>query len=423
MIQKILKDDFVKHNIILFSGSMIVAVLNYAYHPILSRMMSVGDFGEVQALIAIFLQSGVLLGIFGTIVVNLTANSNSDSENLSLINQLYKIAMITSLVLTVGIIIGTPFLKKFLQFHSVWAFWVLALSLPLSVSLTFRRFFLQGKKEFLKNSLVSIFYAGGRLVIAVFLVWLGWATVGAIGAITLTTFFSLFYAYKITHKELKLSLREKVVFNKKLKEEFRYGILIFLVTAFVTFLYTADMIFVKHYFSPEIAGFYGGVATIARIVYFITGSVVGVLIASVKIKDSWQENKRVLLKGLIIISLIGASVTGIFILFPELVIKLMIGQRYVSYAYLLPRMAILLFLVSLSNLLLMFFLALRKYFIIKIVIIGALFITLTTVLHHATLISIVDNFLVGSVGVIGWLGYKVRKVNPTSLKLRGTRSP
>ncbi len=410
MIQKILKDDFVKHNIILFSGSMVVAVLNYLYHPILSRMMSVDDFGEVQALIAIFLQSGVLLGIFGTIVVNLTANSNSDSENLSLINQLYKIAMITSLVLTAGIIIGTPFLKKFLQFHSVWAFWVLALSLPLSVSLTFRRFFLQGKKDFLKSSSLNIFYAGGRLVIAVFLVWLGWATVGAIGAITLTTFFSLFYAYKITHKELKLSLKEKIIFDKKLKEEFRYGFLIFLVTAFVTFLYTADMIFVKHYFSPEIAGFYGGVATIARVVYFITGSVVGVLIASVKIKDSWQQNRRVLLKGLIIISLIGVSVAGVFILFPEFIIKTMIGQRYIEYAYLLPRMTVLLFLVSLSNLLLMFFLALRKYFIIKIVIIGVLFIVLTTILYHASLISIVDNFLVGVVGVIGWLGYKVRKV-------------
>lgn len=413
MLKKILKDEFVKNNIILFVGSMIVAVLNYAYHPILSRMMSVDDFGEVQALIAIFLQSSVFLGIFGNITVNLTANSNNFSENFSLINQLYKIAMAISLILTVAIILGTPFLKQFLHFHSVWAFWVLALSLPLSVPLTFRRFFLQGKKDFFNNSLVNIFYAGGRLFLAIFLVWLGWSTVGAIGAITLTTFFSLFYAYRITHKDLKLSLKEKIIFNKKLKEEFRYGILIFLVTAFVTFLYTADMLFVKHYFSPEIAGFYGGVATIARVVYFITGSVVGVLIASVKINDHFSRNKKILFKGLFIISLIGLSVTTLFGLFPNLIIKLMIGRRYLAYSYLLPRLSVLLFFVSLTNLILMFFLALRRYFIAKIILFGTLFITLTTVINHATLSGIINNFLLGTLMILAWLSWKIFKVeNP-----------
>ena len=200
MIRKIVKDDFVKNNIILFAGSMVVAVLNYAYHPILSRMMSVENFGEVQAMIALFLQSGVVLGIFGNIVINLTANSDDKEEKISLINQLFKIALIAGWILTILIIIFTPFLKHFLKFQSIWAFWALAISLPLSVSLTFRRFFLQGKKEFIKVSWVSILYAGGRLVIAIFLVWLGFKTLGAIGAITLSTLFTLLYAYKLTHQ-------------------------------------------------------------------------------------------------------------------------------------------------------------------------------------------------------------------------------
>ncbi len=412
MLRKIIQDDFVKNNIILFAGSMVVAVLNYVYHPILSRMMSVEDFGEVQTLISLFLQTGVVLGIFGNIVVNLTANSDRDADKLQIINQLYKIALLSSLVLTAGIIIFTPFLKGFLQFHSIFAFWALAISLPLSVSLTFRRFFLQGKKDFKKVSAIGIFYSVGRLILAVFLVWLGWATLGAIGAITLTTLFSLFYAYRVTRRELKLSLRQPIIFNKALREEFKYGGLILATTGFITFLYTADMVFVKHYFSPELAGFYGGVATIARVVFFVTGSVTAVLIASVKIKESFRNNFRVLLKGLIIISLIGLGATGVFVLFPELVIKLMIGQRYLPYAYLLPKMAIVLFLVSLTNLLMMFFLALRKYFVVWISVAGTLIISLTSVLNHGSLIQIVNNFLTGVILTILLLAgafYKISK--------------
>ncbi len=411
MIKRILQDKFIKDNAILFVGSMVVAVLNYLYHPILSRMMTVDDFGEVQALIAIFLQISVILGIFGNIVVNLTANNNNKSKNLAIINQLYKIALIGSFIITSGIIILTPFLKHFLNFHSIFSFWVLAISLPLSISLTFRKFFLQGKKEFTKVSAISIFYAGGRLVIAIFLVWLGWATFGAISAITLATLFSLFYTYKITRKKLKLSLKQPVVFNKALKEEFKYGGLILATTGFITFLYTADMVFVKHYFPPDLAGFYGGITTIARIVFFITGSVVAVLIASVKIKESFRKNAKILLKGLIIITLIGATATGVFVLFPALVIKLMIGSRYVEYAYLLPKMAMLLFLVSLTNLLMMFFLALRKYFVIWISIFGVTIITMMSILNHTALMNIVNNFLIGASITIALLVYQFIKFN------------
>jgi O-antigen/teichoic acid export membrane protein len=228
----------------------------------------------------------------------------------------------------------------------------------------------------------------------------------------LTTLFSLFYAYRVTRRELKLSLRQPIIFNKALREEFKYGGLILATTGFITFLYTADMVFVKHYFSPELAGFYGGVATIARVVFFVTGSVTAVLIASVKIKESFRNNFRVLLKGLIIISLIGLGATGVFVLFPELVIKLMIGQRYLPYAYLLPKMAIVLFLVSLTNLLMMFFLALRKYFVVWISVAGTLIISLTSVLNHGSLIQIVNNFLTGVILTILLLAgafYKISK--------------
>ena len=70
MIKKLIKDDFLKNNAIFFIGSMAVAVLNYLYHPILGRMMSVEDFGEVQSLISLFIQLSIFMGVFNIITVN-----------------------------------------------------------------------------------------------------------------------------------------------------------------------------------------------------------------------------------------------------------------------------------------------------------------------------------------------------------------
>jgi len=80
MINKILQDKFLRHNFIFFCGSMIVAISNYLYHPILSRMMDIESFGEVQALIFLFLLFSMVIGVFRTIVVNIVANAQEIQE-------------------------------------------------------------------------------------------------------------------------------------------------------------------------------------------------------------------------------------------------------------------------------------------------------------------------------------------------------
>jgi hypothetical protein len=63
----------------------------------------------------------------------------------------------------------------------------------------------------------------------------------------------------------------------------------------------------------------------------------------------------------------------------------------------------------------MFFLALRKYFVIWVSLLGASVIFLTSVLNHATLMQIVNNFLIGTgvtillLGVVFYMNYKTDK--------------
>jgi hypothetical protein len=80
MLNKLFQDKFFRHNFIFFCGSILVAFFNYLYHPILSRMMDIGSFGEVQALISLFLLLSMVIGVFRTIVINIVANAQEIKE-------------------------------------------------------------------------------------------------------------------------------------------------------------------------------------------------------------------------------------------------------------------------------------------------------------------------------------------------------
>jgi len=407
MLKKIINDDFLKNNIIFFIGSMAVAVLNYLYHPILGRMMSVEDFGEVQSLISLFMQLGVFIGVFNVITVNITANYEDNEERDAVISALRKISLYITGALFLAIVAMSAALRDFFQFSSFYPFVSLAFLLLTGVSFTFRKAFLQGISDFKAVSWAGIIFAGGKLVFAVALVYLGWRSLGAISGLLIAQLLALLYVYIKTKKNLDLDFFIKNKIAAVVKAEYKYALLIFLSTAAITFLYTADVLMVKHWFSPEEAGLYSGIATIARIIFFATGSVSGVLLSAVKSKNAPGENRKILKKGLILISLIAGGGLLLFVLFSNFIINILIGSRYAVLAPLLGELSLLLTLVSLINLLFYYFLALRRTIIITASLAGPSIIFLLSFFRHESLIQIIHNYLIGSAVVLVVLFYGI----------------
>jgi len=409
MIKRVLKDDFLKNNIVFFVGSMAVAVLNYLYHPILGRMMSVGDFGEAQSLISLFMQLSIFAGVFNIITINITANYEEGEERDNIISALRKIAFCITGALFFIIVGASTLLEDFFNFSSFYPFISLAFLLLLGVSFTFRRAFLQGISNFKAVSWAGIIFSACRLGFAVLLVYLGLRSLGAISGLLIAQAVALSYVYFKTKKILNLSVFAKDSISEVIKKEYRYAALIFLSTSAITFLYTADVLMVKHWFSPEEAGLYSGIATIARIIFFATGSVSGVLLSAVKIKNAPGENRLILKKGLILISLIAGGGLLIFSVFSEMIINIMIGSRYVVLAPLLTELSLLLAMVSLTNLLFFYFLALRRSIIFSASIAGPSAILVLSFFRHGSLEEIVHNFLLGSGIVLLVLFYGIFK--------------
>lgn len=407
----LLNSSFLRKNALLFGASVVVGALNYLYSPVLGRMLDPASFGEVQTLVSLFLQVSIFLIVLGVVVTNITKNYADETKRDHTIFELQKFALIIACVIFAIIVAFSPILSRALHFGSVWPFIIFGLAIVASVPLFFKIAVLRGKQKFVQFALAQILSAGGKLVASVIFVFLGLGTVGALFGIVVAQIGAWFYAKSKTAKIDRTIFTIRQVFTKpKLKEirpELRYSFFVFLGSFGIMSLCSVDVIIVKYFFSAEIAGLYAGVATVARGVFFLTASISQVMLGVVQIGS--QKNSRLLFKSFILLFAISLPVCLILILFPSQITSLLMGPSYQELSFLLPKLVVANFTISILNLLVLYFLALRRVIVSIIAIIGFVASCIWMVNSHDSLNSIVNSLLIGSfvtllTVLLWWLG-------------------
>lgn len=422
IVKTLRKSTFVRHNAILFVGSMSMGLLNYLYYPVLGRLLHPGSFGEVQTLASLFAQVAIFLSVLGLLTVNIVANyEDVDKRNL-VIMELERLAALLAIVLLVVTLLADSTLKHFFHFASVWPFPVLVLAVLVSVPLTFRGAYLRGLKYFGLTSVMGVIGSAADLVLAALFVLLGWGTTGAIFGLAVGQLVAAGYAsIQARRHGFTESWRTSLLRVPDLRligPELRYALLVLIGSLGMTAMYSLDTIVVKHYFDAHTAGLYAGISTVARIIFFITGSIAQVLLPAIKLSNAPRENWLVLAKSFGLLMLIGGGALLVFALAPRFVVGILMGGKYLPLAGLLPRLSLLMFVVSLVNLIMLYFIALRRYAIALIVIMGSAVTYGLLHVDHQTPLAVIDSLLYGSLSmmlILGiWLGgtkLKLKKQN------------
>lgn len=403
-VRAIRSSTFLRHNAILFMGSVAVGVLNYAYYPILGRMLDVEAYGEVQALVSLFLQLTIFLTVLGQVTVNVVANYEDETARQRVTYELEKVALFFSLALLVIVSLFGWKLKAFLNFASVWPFIVVMLALIAAVPLNFRIAYLRGHKKFAESSMANLVGAAGKILLSVLLVWIGWSTIGAIFGVVLAQVIAFGYAF---YAAKRLGFFTPRGSSKRLPDfglvrpELKYGLLVLCGSLTITVLSSVDIFIVKHYFDAQTAGQYAGVSTVARMIFFLTASVAQVLLPSVKISESRAKNRQFLIKSLVLVVGLGGVAVAVFSVFEEFIIRLMMGSEYAQFAHLLGTLSLAMFIISILNLVISYYVALRDYQVAGIVLGGAVMAGYFLFSNHETLTSVVNSLLYGSVSMLG----------------------
>jgi O-antigen/teichoic acid export membrane protein len=400
--------DFLRQNAILFVGSLAVSVLNYAYYPVLGRLLKVEEFGEVQVLISLFLQLSLFLAVLGQVTVNVIANYKDERAKREIIFELEKLGLfLSAIVFVIGAVFSWQ-LRNILHFESAWPFIMLLLTLIATVPLSFRGAYLRGNKRFSDFSVAGIIGAVGKLAISVLLVLVGFSTVGAIGGVLAAQLLAFGYAVSRARRAGFERPAGASYFSlpkiKRVMPELMYSLFVLIASLGVAVLSSVDVLIVKHFFDAQTAGAYAGISTVAKILFFLTASVAQVMLPSVKIDAEPGENKRYLLKSLGLVGLLGGGALALFTLLPGFVVTTLMGAHYVTYVHLLPLLSFAMFVISLLNLLVFYYVALRQYQVAVIVILGLVLTCLLVVAGRASLDGVVDNLTLGSVAMLAMFG-------------------
>jgi O-antigen/teichoic acid export membrane protein len=394
------KNDFIRHNAVMFAGSISVGALNYLYYPIIGRAVSTAQFGEVQALVSLFLQITLVLGVSNDVTVNIVANTGDEEKRNQMVYEFERLVTLLMTIIVIFAFIAIKPIDNFLHIVSPLPVIILGVSLIIAASASQRSAFLRGINAFGSLSISQVISASGKLVASLIFVLAGFGTAGAIGGLVVSQILTVVYLFRITHKNgLRKGKNDKLFRLPSMslvRPELSFALLVLIVSIVTTVFFSIDVVLVKHYFPAKMAGQYAGVATIARIIYFLTGSVATVLLSAVQLKAPLKTNRKLFLRSLGLTAILGGFALLVFGLLPRLCIKILIGSRYLPLAGLLPKLGLTLFVISIVNLVFSYDVALRRWSIAIISIIGMVTTGYLVAIWHQSPSQIVNALLVGS---------------------------
>jgi O-antigen/teichoic acid export membrane protein len=250
----------------------------------------------------------------------------------------------------------------------------------------------------------NLIASAAKIALSVALVVAGLGTAGAIWGVAAAQFVAFIYiAYWA--RRMGLSRADGVKWTTKpdmtlLVPELKYASMVLVTSLLITLQFSIDILIVKHYFDAQTAGQYAGVATVARIIFFLTGSISQVLMPMVRLKNSAAENSSLLKRSFMLLGVTGLPALLLFVLAPGPIMRVLMGAQYVEYANLLPVLSAAIFTVAITNLVVSYYMALRRYLIALVVTIGAAVTYVLMITHHSTLRGVIESLLIGSLSMI-----------------------
>lgn len=414
-IQKFKSDAFYRHALIFMMASLITSVLNYAYYPIMGRMIGVEGYGELQVVTSFLLQlTTVFIGL-NLISVNIVAN-HDERESKALIIALQKVVFWFIIGACVIVLLASGQLKNFFHFNSTWPFILLIPSLIVDAIAVFWTAYLQAKRDFVSLSFYSILTGGGKIVFSALFVWMGLGVAGGILGIAVGLWISLFAVRLITKHELP-PLLQTLSWPRKheiqlIKRHVSFIVEVILALISMSVLLSIDVMLVKHLYSAEFAGQYSGVSTVARIIFYASAPLVSVMLPAITLRNilaSKQAFKRTFSISMLICT-VGLL---IFTALSHFIMQTLLGPEFAENASWLPLLSVLAVLVTVTNIIVNYLLALRSHLALVISLVSLSLATVLIFWRHASIYQIVSSASIGLLAgqAIFWGANLVRRGN------------
>ena len=378
----------------LFSGSMIMIIgsnfsnfIAWLYHFVISRVLSVPEYGELVSIISLL---GLTTSIFSFInIVVMKFVSGAETKDLpKLLNTFSKKLKSFGIITVLIYLLLSPAIAAFLKIDYIK---VAIASIAIYVALynSLYRAFLNGLLKFSEAVLSNVSSTISRLLFGLILVLMGLSVLGAeIGLILGFAMGVLISKYFLRDITSKIKAKTKQI---SLKPIIKYSAPILIFSAVNNSFLMTDVLFVKHYFSLEEAGIYGSVSTLAKIILFATAPISNVMFPLVSQAHSNNKPYKsyLFLSSLLTIGF-SSFILLIYLFLPELVINTLYRKEFLGAAPLLFWMGLFIAIYSIATMFVNFYLSINKTSVVKFTVISAFVQIFGIILFHNTLLQVIQ---------------------------------
>ncbi|MGO4773567.1 sugar isomerase [Flavobacterium sp. W22_SRS_FK3] len=361
---------------------------NYLYNLLLGRILGPSEFADAAILITLLL----VLSFVGMTFQITTAKYAVlfEGTDLSLfLKFIFKYSLLFGFLFGFTIIFFNGQLQETFNTKTSLMFIVFGFGLPMYFIMSINRGLYQGKNDLRNLSKTYYFEMLCRLILTISLLFIlpeiQSSVIISIGILVSFIFGLIPLQRSILYKNK--NLENKGLYTKPI-------VTFFALTAFYELtqiiINNSDIMLVKHYFNNEKAGLYASLALIGRVVYFVAWMFVMLLLPKViQLKKQGFDTLPILLKYVLYIVCLSTIIVLVSFLFPEVVVRLMFGEKYLPIAFLLWKYALATSIFAIANIFAYYFLSINKY--IPVIISAFLGLTqiILIVLYHNSLEQVV----------------------------------
>ena len=401
-------EKLLKHGIIVLIGSLVTGFINFFYQIYMGRALGPVDYGILGALFSVVYIIMFSISPIGTVISKFVSVYRAEN-NYGKIHKLFRYAGLRLLI--IGVILFILFfsfsglISDYLKISSSLPVVFIGLFAMLNIMMPIFSGVLNGLQRFYWNSFLGALGSVFKLAFGILLVYMGFKVNGAVLSLSIALLILIVIYF--------IPLRSLFAFEKKdinHVDIFKYALPAFLVIFFSMLLVNIDTILVKHQFNALEAGYYAVASMLSKVILFGTSSFAMVMFP--KVSDLYSQKKEVssLLKNTLFYTLLIVSVPIlVYFIAPTFIIRLLYGPDYSPVAGLLPLMGIALGLFALSNVLVLFNLAVNRLKTLYFLIIAFVLEVGSIILFSSTLLEVIKVILIVNILLFILLLFYTRK--------------
>ena len=309
MESKSLHARILSGSVVLLLGSGLTAAINFGYNVAVARILGPAAFGHATAVYTLLTLISAVTLSFQIVPAKVVAQQSTLETKGAAYRDFHRGAWGCGVVIALLLVLFQSSISAFLNLPSPVLVDLIAIGAAFYVPLGSRRGYIQGAYGFRSLSTSLVLEGLVRLCGSLLLVMLGFGVKGVIAANAA----AIAVAYFAAAPKLPPPVPNQVRLSHALRESMQ-AIVFFAGQVLIN---NCDIVLVKHFFTPAMAGLYAAVAMVGRVIFAFSQAVVNSMFPLVAgTGDEERKDLKVIATSLLLVLGIGCSVALVLRLAP-----------------------------------------------------------------------------------------------------------